>query len=43
PCGACRQALAEFGPNLTVITQIKEGGDFLVFSLAELLPVPFRL
>lgn len=43
PCGACRQALAEFGPNLTVITQKKEGGDFLVFSLAELLPVPFRL
>lgn len=38
PCGACLQALAEFG-DLEVVVQT--GGEARVFSLNELLPLPF--
>jgi cytidine deaminase len=39
PCGACRQDLAEFaGPNLPIIVD-----GVGRFTLAELLPLPFRL
>lgn len=41
PCGACRQALAEFSPDLVVITQTERGGNFRVYSLADLLPALF--
>lgn len=40
PCGCCRQALAEFNPELRVIM----GGasdEVLVMTLGELLPEPF--
>jgi cytidine deaminase len=40
PCGCCRQALAEFNPDLRVIM----GGstdEVLVMTLGELLPEPF--
>jgi cytidine deaminase len=42
PCGVCRQALSEFGPDLEVIS---EGGTGAVrsWSLTELLPEQFRL
>jgi cytidine deaminase len=39
PCGACRQVLAEFAPNLT-ITSWTLSGESKEFSLAELLPLP---
>lgn len=42
PCGACRQALSEFAPELP-ITVIGEGGRRLEFSLRELLPNPFTM
>ena len=37
PCGACRQVLAEFAPDLQITCENKEGRQF-VASLAELLP-----
>lgn len=40
PCGACRQALAEFNPEMRVIM----GGctdEVMVMTLDELLPEPF--
>lgn len=40
PCGACRQVLAEFSPNLMVIMANLEKEQHLK-SLSELLPYPF--
>ena len=37
PCGACRQVLAEFAPDLDVICENSGGKQFRA-SLAELLP-----
>ena len=41
PCGACRQVIAEFGPEAVVIFQGPEGLQEI--PLAELLPASFRL
>lgn len=40
PCGACRQVLSEFGPNLIVI-MCDESGGRTISSIAELLPLGF--
>ena len=40
PCGACRQALAEFSIGMQVILA-STNGDRRVVSLAELYPEPF--
>ena len=44
PCGACRQFLLEFAPELTVVLagSAGTGGEVLTFSLSELVPQPFR-
>lgn len=42
PCGACRQALAEFTPDLQLEGIGSEGGA-VQWSLGELLPEHFRL
>ena len=39
PCGACRQVLAEFGPEMTVV--YRSGGDVVAAPLSELLPDRF--
>ena len=39
PCGACRQVLAEFNPDLEVI--FRDGAGYKVTSLRELLPHSF--
>lgn len=41
PCGACRQALAEFAPDITVV--FPRGGEIVAAGLAELLPERFEL
>lgn len=40
PCGACRQVLAEFGPEMTVIVA-DTAGNRHVYSMRELLPAAF--
>ncbi|MCR4441377.1 MAG: cytidine deaminase [Peptococcaceae bacterium] len=40
PCGACRQALAEFSPEMTVVLANNKGTT-KVTSLKELLPLAF--
>ena len=41
PCGSCRQALAEFAPELEVIVVTDDGARH-AFTLDRLLPHPFR-
>lgn len=40
PCGACRQALNEFGPEMECIC-VCDGSDVIRMALHELLPVAF--
>ena len=39
PCGACRQVLAEFNPNIKILVATIDG-QVQEFGLAELLPFP---
>ncbi len=41
PCGACRQVLYEFSPNIKVIISNREN-KLKQFVLTELLPYPFN-
>jgi cytidine deaminase len=41
PCGACRQVMAEFAPQLRVIW--RRDGELVASSLGDLLPDGFRL
>jgi cytidine deaminase len=41
PCGACRQALAEFGLGLEVILADEKGSIGRVITLDKLLPMAF--
>src|ERR1041384_2945195 len=41
PCGACRQVIAEFGEDVVIIFQGKNG--FQESTIADLLPESFRL
>lgn len=40
PCGACRQALADFNPDMTII-QADVNGKYTLVSLREIFPKPF--
>ncbi len=39
PCGACRQALAEFAPGLDIVSE--GGGEVARWTMDELFPRPF--
>ena len=39
PCGACRQVLAEFSPDLKIFSATLQGQQ-AEFDLADLLPIP---
>jgi cytidine deaminase len=41
PCGACREVLAEFSPDLPIVSVA--GEDMREWTLDALLPRPFRL
>lgn len=41
PCGACRAVLAEFSPDLPILSVA--GETRMEWTLGELLPLPFRL
>ncbi len=41
PCGACRQVMAEFGPE--AIVYLLEPGGHRTATVADLLPLAFRL
>ena len=40
PCGACRQMLMEFSPDMEVLSA-RGDGRYVSYSLAALLPMPF--
>lgn len=42
PCGACCQALAEFNPEIKIISATLDG-EQMAWKLSELFPHPFRL
>ncbi len=42
PCGACRQILAEFNPDMTILAE-GTSGHRTTYSLRELLPHAFKL
>lgn len=41
PCGACRQFLAEFAPNMEILCS-KPDGRYVSYKLCELLPYTFN-
>ena len=43
PCGGCRQRIAEFADENTIILAIDDSGDWQEYSVAALLPASFHL
>lgn len=43
PCGACRQVIAEFNPETTLILYSTKSGKHVITNLREIFPHPFKL
>ena len=43
PCGACLQVIAEFADESAPIITVSKGGEYEVRTLADYLPMPFKL
>jgi cytidine deaminase len=43
PCGGCRQRIAEFADESTIVLAIDDSGAWQEFSIADLLPASFHL
>ena len=43
PCGGCRQRIAEFADDKTVILAVDDSGEWQEYSIASLLPASFHL
>ena len=43
PCGGCRQRIREFADNDTRIIALGASGDFVEYSIEDLLPKSFQL
>lgn len=43
PCGACRQMLWEYAPDVQLILAPGEGEGYELIQLSQLLPRPFQL
>ncbi|MCQ2484354.1 MAG: cytidine deaminase [Clostridia bacterium] len=43
PCGVCRQVLAEFCKEDFIVLLVKGEGEYEKYSLADLLPLSFKL
>lgn len=42
PCGACRQVMAEFSPDMELLC-VRGDGKYVSYKLRELLPYSFKL
>lgn len=42
PCGACRQVMAEFSPEMEVLCT-RAGGSYVSYPLTKLMPYTFKL
>ena len=43
PCGACRQVMFEFSPEMEVLLYNKKEDIFLVYKVRDILPLGFNL
>lgn len=43
PCGACRQVMFEFSPEMEVLLYNKKEDTFLVYKVRDILPLGFNL
>lgn len=43
PCGACRQVMFEFSPDMEILLYDKEQGKFMTYRVKDMLPVGFDL
>ena len=43
PCGACRQVIAEFSNEDTIVIVAKSEEEYEVYNISELLPHTFQL
>lgn len=43
PCGACRQVMFEFSPEMEILLYNKKEDTFLIYKVRDILPLGFNL